>query len=58
MKRSSMLLAALLLASLAAWSVPPLTATVSADQVLEKNFLGFRVEWEYGHVSLATSPRK
>ena len=40
-------LAALLVATATAWSVPPLNATVSSDQVLEKDFLGFGVEWGY-----------
>ena len=47
MKHILIILTALLLALPAAWPVPPLTATVSADKVLEKNFLGFGVQWEY-----------
>ena len=47
MKATLLFLASLLLAPLVAWCAAPLTVTVSADQVLEKHFLGFGVEWEY-----------
>jgi hypothetical protein len=41
------MLVLLLLATVAAFPAPPLDVTISADQVLEKSFLGFGVQWEY-----------
>jgi hypothetical protein len=45
--KTPLLFAALLLSPLLGWCATPLRAIVSSDQVLEKNFLGFGVEWEY-----------
>lgn len=47
MNKVTLLVFVLLLTTVVALAAQPLSVTVSSDQVLEKNFLGFGVQWEY-----------